>query len=207
MSIHVSTSLSASLAFMGALLSFSNAHGVTAEKALATAIRTNVAPQLDGKLDEAVWAMAPETGGFTRILNNNPAAKHPTFVRSLYDGHKLYLGFRCIQPRATLVARATHDGAVWTDDCVELFITPHIATTLLQTRPPAEQFFHFGFNSAGTQFDELGTGGASSWDAPWRVKTTIGENEWQAELAIPFSSLYGVDQSPEPFTSWSIQIG
>ena len=154
--------------------------GNASEKRLITAVRTSSTPKLDGVLDDAAWQTAQEFSGFSLITGENGPAAYPTFVRSLFDANNLYMSFRCVQPAADLKASTQQDGPLWYDDCVELFFTPHIATTLLQTRFPEEQHFHLIFNSAGTRFDELGSGGADSWNGEWEVKTSVQPDAWTA---------------------------
>lgn len=194
------------LALLLSLASSAIAATPLAGKPLLSAVRTSQPPVLDGSLEDEVWAQAQEATGFKQISVEKLPARHPTFVRCLYDAHNLYIGIRCLQPRVFIQTLAKPEGTVWTDDCIELFLTPHISTTLLQTRFTAEQYFHLIFNAAGTRFDELGTGGGSSWDGEWEVKTRVLDNEWQAEVKVPFTTLYHVDSSPPPFASWNVQI-
>jgi hypothetical protein len=179
-----------------------------ATKTLLTAVLVDAsqAPVIDGKLDDAAWQRASEVTGFSQIAPGNLPSKFPTYVRFLYDARNLYIGFRCVQTKSTLKLNAAPDGEVWNDDCIELFLTPDIKNGQLQTLFAADQHYHLIFNAAGTKFDELGNGGAASWNGNWDVKTSIGENEWQAEVKIPFADVSHKEVAPWPFQSWSLQI-
>lgn len=175
---------------------------------LLSAVRTEMAPVVDGNLSDAAWAKTPEAGGFTQIVPGHPASTHPTTVRCVYDAHNLYIGFRTQQPRASLKATTSAaDGEVWNDDSIDIFIKAHVSTPLLLTRFPEEQHFHFIFNSLGTKFEELGTAGGSSWNGDWEVKTAVGDHDWQAEVRIPFTALTDANEPPPLFSSWMVQLG
>lgn len=170
-------------------------------------VDTAQAPVLDGRLDEAAWNRPPEVTGFSQIAPGNLPSKFPTFVRCLYDAHNLYLGFRCQQPRDTLKLTSAPDGDVWNDDCIELFLSPDIKNGQLQTLFPDDQHYHLIFNAAGTKFDELGNGGAASWNGDWQVKTSVQDDGWQAEVKIPFAAVSNKAVAPWPFQIWNLQIG
>ena len=53
----------------------------------------------------------------------------------------------------------TRDGAVWNDDCVEVFLMPS----------GWKEYAHFIVNSLGTQYDEMGRGGRD-WNPEWIAK-------------------------------------
>ncbi|MCC6422800.1 MAG: hypothetical protein IT447_04925 [Phycisphaerales bacterium] len=162
-------------------------------------------------MEDSCWQKSKEVGGFTQLGSARISSDSPTFVRGVYDQQKLYLFFRCVQPRTQPPAKHLRDEAIWFDDCVELFLSPHITTTLMQTRPPDDQHFHLVVNSAGDQFDELGSGGPASWDGQWEAKTLVTPQGWQAEIAIPFASLYFENfetrKNPPELTSWRVQFG
>lgn len=168
-------------------------------------------PTIDGQLNDPCWDKAKEIGDFTSIDEGNAPAKNPTFIRGVYDQQKLYLAFRCVQDQPAALSTQPRDGALWFDDCVELFLSPHVTTTLMQTRSPDEQHFHLIVNSAGQQFDELGSGGPASWDGEWEAKTAVTSDGWQAEIAIPFASLYFENfdsrKNPPEMTLWRAQFG
>ncbi|MFQ5468463.1 MAG: carbohydrate-binding family 9-like protein, partial [Kiloniellaceae bacterium] len=120
---------------------------------------------IDGRLDEAAWADAPPANlsGHT----GRPAAS-PTTVRVLYDDEYLYVGFVCHEAQlAALVGNTTaHDGDIWRDDCVEVFLDPG-----------GPSYYHFLVNCRGVTGEEATTGGERdvAWTAAWTAATTVDE--------------------------------
>jgi hypothetical protein len=168
-------------------------------------------PTLDGQLNDSCWAKAKELTGFVSLDDGKTKPKNQTFVRGVYDQQKLYLSFRCLQPETKAPATQPRDSALWFDDCIELFLSPHITSTLMQTRSPDDQHFHLIVNSAGDQFDELGSAGPASWDGEWQCKSSVTSEGWQVEIAIPFASLYFENfesrKNPPEMTVWRVQFG
>ena len=168
-------------------------------------------PVIDGKLDDACWQKAKEIGGFTALADGLSPSKNRTFVRGVYDQQKLYLSFRCPQADTKVLSKHPRDGAFWFDDCIELFISPHITSTMMQTQAPGDQHFHLIVNSAGDQFDELGSAGPASWNGEWQSSASVTKDGWQIEIAIPFASLYFENfetrKNPPEMTVWKVQFG
>src|SRR5512140_273152 len=69
--------------------------GAARAMTISRAVRTRDAIRIDGRLDEAAWATAPVTDGFTQIdpEEGKPASQR-TEVRVLYDDAALYVGVR-----------------------------------------------------------------------------------------------------------------
>ncbi len=70
------------------------------------------------------------------------------------------------------------DGAVWVDDCVEVF---------LSTTSDAKTYYQFCVSASGAQYDARDRD--ASWDGYWLARTSIGKDAWYAELKIPYSTL------------------
>ena len=71
-----------------------------------------------------------------------------------------------------------HDGAVWNDDCVELFLQA----------ADWKEYAHFIVNSLGTQYDEMGRGGRD-WNPEWTAKAERKVYDWTVDIEIPYASL------------------
>ncbi len=142
------------------------------------AVRTERPPVVDGYL-EPLWEGAAVAGDF-RILGTGKPASQETRVYLLYDDDSLYVAFRCREDRmGDIRARVRrHDGRVWEDDCVEVFLAPFPDTSL---------YFHFLVNVLGTRREEMGRD--ARWGMHWRAAVWKGEGEWTAEMAIPFREL------------------
>jgi hypothetical protein len=151
--------------------------------------------RVDGRLDEPGWASAPPASGLTEARAAGRLASPATVLRAVYDDRHLYLGVRCAEPQmARLVAHAKiHDGEVWFDDSLEIFLDTHHDHTT---------YFQLVANSLGTRFER--TAADLSWTAPWEAAAQRegeapaepGEADaWVLEVAIPFASL-SVDPPP-----------
>ncbi|HRU07526.1 MAG TPA: carbohydrate binding family 9 domain-containing protein, partial [Candidatus Brocadiia bacterium] len=160
----------------------------------------DAAPNLDGRLDDPVWARAARIEGLMNHREPASPASQKTEILLCHDTASLYLGFRCMEPQmANLKAAAKdHDGPVFADDSIEIF---------LDTRNDEFNFVQLAFNAAGVRFDQRCAGsnnyGANvfgvdyerkrvrdtAWNPDWTVKTTRHADRWEAEVAIPFKTL------------------
>jgi len=168
-------------------------------KHAAVAPRTG-AIVIDGKLDEAAWAKAPENTGFEMPLggaNREPIpADRQTSFRVLVDDSTLYFGIRCNEPKMaelTTLAARQHDAAMWSDDDVELFLDPVGDRT---------EYTQLAINADGTQVDlyliESGNTGKGGWSAEWKSATVKGPDFWTVELALPFAMFHN-----RPSRTWT----
>src|SRR5262249_60252205 len=78
-----------------------------ADKVL-TAVRAAQPPVIDGRLDDAVWQVAPADD---RFVQQEPAENTPpsrrTELQVAYDDDAVYVAFRCHDDRARVVGRLT----------------------------------------------------------------------------------------------------
>jgi hypothetical protein len=146
----------------------------------------DTAPAVDGKMDEAYKAAKPIKFKFTG--GNEAAPTAATTVYAISTADTLYLYFHCQTPdMAALVAEVRdHDGPVWEDDCVELFLDPANLRS-------ADGYMHIIVNSLGTTAESKGpeTDQDFSWNPKMTVKTSKDKDAWNVEMAIPFSELVG----------------
>lgn len=136
-------------------------------------------PTLNGDISDSCWEKVPETSGFVKFPHGGETEPQTGF-KAIYDDKNLYLAIRCEEPETDklLKNQKGHDSAVYTDDCIEIFIG--IGN---------EDYLHLVFNPIGTQYEASGNNGAQE-DFPWTVKTCIEKDKWTAEIAIPFNSLH-----------------
>ena len=135
----------------------------------------------------------------------------PTRVRAAWDDENLYVNFVCHDPKADfLVTRngKEHDGKVWNDDDVEVFIGYPGDTT---------KYYQFLANTAGVK-TELSRGWMRheydpdplspnfAWNGQWTVEvdTSQAPKVWRANVTIPFETL---QFSPDPGDSWRVNFG
>lgn len=156
--------------------------------------RTDTPPQIDGKLDDDGWQGVPQMSGFTLITGERGLAQQQTIGRIVHSGNSLYIGVEMLESHIKEL-RAVYrerDSRVWEDDCLEIFI---------DTNHDRRTYYHFIANSLGTQYD--GRGVDKSWDGDWKVKTSLGEKSWIAEISIPFTTL---NAQPEKGALWGFNL-
>ena len=76
--------------------------------------------QVDGRLDEPSWRMAPRSTSFVDIVTGKPAW-YDTYVKLLWDDDNLYFGFTV--PERNITATLTkRDSKIYENNDVEVFI-------------------------------------------------------------------------------------
>ena len=149
------------------------------------AVRAEVVPVLDGKLDDSCWDQAPAVSGFLNI-NSEQLASFQTFGQVCYDGANLYIGMKCLMPVGMKPKgfKRVDDGHLFSDDSVEIMIDPGRSIS---------RYFQVAANAYGSTYDSVRQfGGAqndSSWEGNWQAATCIGDGFWSIEVAVPFYSL------------------
>jgi len=121
-------------------------------------IRAQSPPRIDGVLDEGIWEAAALDVGF--VVNRTAERPRTATTACLaYDDENLYVAVRCAEPlMGKLVEQVgDRDGAVWTDNAVEIFIDGQSSRA---------DFHQFIISSAGVLLDGRMSGGAftGSWD-------------------------------------------
>ncbi len=172
---------------------------------IANAVRTDVAPDVDGRLNEALWNSAPVISGF---LQHEPLEGQPpseqTEIRIVYDASAVYIGARMLDsdPSAIRFGENRRDAGLQNADALLL---------VLDTFHDRQNAYVFGTTAAGIEYDgqvtKDGQGGLSqgvrriqagagagggfnlNWDGSWDVATTINDEGWCAEFRIPFATL------------------
>jgi uncharacterized protein DUF5916/cellulose/xylan binding protein with CBM9 domain len=146
--------------------------------------RADVAPVLDGRLDDAAWQSVEWSGEF---VQREPADGQPptrqTRFKVLYDDHALYFGFRAFDdPKevASLLARRDRFPGDWIEVNIDSYFDHRSA-------------FSFTLSLSGTRGDEFiskdGDRWDSNWDPVWQGVTQVDDEGWTAEIRIPLSQL------------------
>ena len=148
-------------------------------------VRISEPPEIDGKLDEAVWHECNWEGDFSQFEPyNGQEPSEPTEFCILYDDDNLYVAIRAYDSSPdSIVQRLTRrdqeDG-----DVVGIAFDSYYD---LRTA------FLFGVSAGGTKFDWVTTNDGQhddrTWDPNWWVSTNVDEKGWVAEMRIPFSQL------------------
>ncbi len=157
------------------------------------------APTIDGIRDAAYDKATPITLKFITGGYGQPSAKTTAWVVS--TDKELIFFVKCESPAMDdlLADVREHDGQVWNDDCIELFIDP--------TNKRAEDgYMHVMVNSLGTTADAKGPAGSEdfSWEPKLRVKTKVGDKAWTVELAIPFADM--VSDPAKINKAWAVNV-
>ena len=192
--------------------------GLVAGRPRVAPTRTDTPPEIDGVLDDAVWATAAHVTEFTQQapLDGAPASE-ATDVYIAYDSEKLYFAFHAHyeNPEIMRANRVERDRAMQ-DDLVTLYFD----TFLDQQRG-----YDLDVNGFGVQGDGViaagggGRGGGGrgggwgpipradrSWNTLFDTGGRIVEDGFTAEMAIPFKSLrYPAPPEGEPHR-WGFQI-
>ncbi len=167
------------------------------------AVRTSSPPELDGRLDDAAWASAPVTTGFTQMRPDpGQAATYATEVRLVYDDEAVYVAMRLRDPDpeeiGTQLGRRDASG-IYSD-------WAHVMIDSYHDRRTA---FRFSVNPRGVQKDVLHYNDFNedvNWDGVWEAATTVDEDGWVAEFRIPLSQLR-FSATDGSGTVWGINFG
>ena len=159
---------------------------------IATPSRVDVAPKMDGTLDDSLWSRAtPITEFFQREPYEGQPPTERTEVRILYTKDEVYFGISChdSQPGKIVATQLRRDVSQELDDYFEIVI---------DSSHTGRNAYVFQFNPLGTQRDALitdeqlpqdGADGDPGWDGVWRSEARITSRGWTATVAIPFSTL------------------
>ena len=150
---------------------------------------------IDGALAEPCWSSAAKASGFCSSVAGAPVKPQST-VYVTYDDTNLYLAVRCLdpQPHKAKAAVTRHDGPVWEDDSVEVF---------LDTNHDRKTYYQLIINARGVTYEGIDRDDGA-WNAAWTAKTCVGKRDWVAEMCVPFKSL-GI-AAPKPQTVWGINV-
>ncbi len=146
---------------------------------------SETAPEIDGKLDDAVWQEAGLIDRFLQVIpvpGAQPSQK--TDVRILTDGEFIYFGVRChdTDPAAIVANLMLRDAMAWHDDRIVIAI---------DTFNDHRNGYAFEINPRGSRHDVLVEGDAynGDWQTLWFAEATIDSGGWSVEVAIPYHSL------------------
>ena len=149
------------------------------------ATRTTTPIRVDGLIDEPSWDLANVITGFTQSdPEQGQPATYRTFVRILFDEDMLYIAAICEQPRESVrVQNLQRDFAAVENDVFTVAIDGFVD----QRKAVVYQVSPFGNQSdmEVTDGEDLNT----DWDARWNARTTLQDDRWIAEMAIPWRNL------------------
>ena len=157
----------------------------------AVAVPIETDPLIDGNiLKDEVWQKIKPFGGLLQSQPNyGQMASERTEIRIAYTEHTFYLAVVCYDsdPDGLVVSDARRDALLDNTDAF-LFI--------VDTYKDNQNGFIFGTNSLGVEYDaqvdnEGGTIGGFNlnWDGSWKVRTSVHDEGWSAEFAIPLRTI------------------
>jgi len=177
----------------------SGAHTHATSAPAVRAVARTAPVQVDGVLDEAVWASAPPATGFRQQKpdEGQPATQN-TEVRFAYDADALYIGARMFDSlgaagvRTSLTRRDQQGGGDWLEINFDSY-HDHSGRTVIQLNP------------SGVKWDagQASPNADPAWDPVWQGASRIDSAGWTAEFRIPWSQL---KFAPDSVQSWGLQV-
>jgi hypothetical protein len=135
---------------------------------------------IDGILSDVEKAECAETS--MTLIGGYDKPENPTniFLARAPDG--FYIGFECVDKSPQLIVSKVKktNGAVFTDDSVEVVFTP-------QREANRQNYYHLSVNAAGVPYSNY-----MATDRPvtgWRAASHISDKGWSAEILIPLASV------------------
>jgi hypothetical protein len=159
---------------------------------VASAIRVEQAPRMNGTLNDPLWQIAkPITNFRQREPHEGEPATEKTEVRILYTRRAVYFGIRCYdsEPSKIIATELRRDVSQNLDDHFEILIDSNF---------DRRGGYVFEINPLGTQSDGVvveeqegsqDTEFDSGWDGVWVSEARIGMSGWTATIEIPFTTL------------------
>ncbi len=169
------------------LLSLTYGHANAANLRAVKVLNTDQVINIDGKIDESAWQKASWQSDFVLLRQINRSPQQPTRFKMLADQHYLYLAIEAFETQTANLKKdaVEHDGKVYQDDCLELFIAPDTQTG---------EYFYFAVNPRGTVLDMhvIQNGHLKIPDFncyALQCKTSIMPDRWCVEMALPWHEL------------------
>jgi hypothetical protein len=159
-------------------------------KKTVQAVRTSVAPRIDGIIEDDLWQKAPVAGSFIQYTpyNGNPS-NLSSEVRVMYDDNALYVAAYLFD---------TNPDSIYTDlgkRDSDRDINADIFSIDLCPYNDGINGYSFKVSASGVQTDGKQGGGDemghndNTWDAVWQSNVSITDKGWIVEMKIPYSAL------------------
>ncbi len=170
-------------------------------RALAVRLPEGVAPRVDGRLDDDAWQRAPAFGDFTqRDPDVGAPSTHRTAFRIVYDDARIYIAIWAFEPHegGVIASELERDSGLRKGDAVRVtFDTFHDHRNL----------FYFSTNPLAAMKDAFSSDNGNmlnfDWDSVWEVQTSVDDEGWYSEFAIPLSQLRFRDR---PDQVWGVNV-
>ena len=162
---------------------------------------TGSSPQIDGRLDEEVWAAADAIDDLVQGEPDNMAPPtERTVIQVAYDDRYIYVAVRCYEedPSQITTGLGRRDNPPPTDQ-ISIAFDPrhdHLNAYGFQATPSGVQSDLAVFDDTRTNMD---------YDGVWEVGTRITPDGWTAEFQIPFSQMR-FDVPPGDEMVWGFNV-
>jgi hypothetical protein len=151
----------------------------------AVATRAPLAPVIDGKDDDPIWAQAQVIESFRQFQPKEDS--NPTFrteAKVAYDDKYLYVFVRMYDPHPdSIVAMLSRHDVRTQSDWIKIMIDSY---------HDKRSGYEMSVNPRGVKRDYYMYGDANeddSWDGIWDVETRIDSLGWTAEFRVPFDQM------------------
>lgn len=149
------------------------------------AIRTPVAPKIDGQLNELMWQDALPADDFIQYSPYNAAApSQPTVVKIMYDDRALYIGAMMYDSAPDSIFRelGVHDDEDINADFFSIDIIPY---------NDGLNAFEFKVSASGVEVDikHAANYNDEDWNPIWKSSVKINDSGWVAEIEIPYAAI------------------
>ena len=161
--------------------------------------KCQVAPKIDGLLNDDTWGNANKAHQFTQISPNNgdhERDNQKTEVKICYDSKNIYFGVMMYDNAPDSILREfTKRDNLGNADVFSIYINPF---------NDGQIEYIFTVTASGIQSDAKQTTSKKddSWNGVWKSAVKITDEGWFAELAIPFSQL----RFPNNNKPWAINM-
>ena len=157
----------------------------TAAANMASAVRANPPPAIDGSDNDAMWAAAPPITGFREWRPTEDAEpRFRTEARIAYDASNLYVFVRAFDPHPDSIVHILARRDAWTSS--------DMIWVMVDSYHDHRTGYEFGVNAAGVKLDMAIYNDGNedqAWDAVWDVATRTDSLGWTAEFKIPLSQM------------------
>lgn len=184
--------------------------GFAADKPEYHVHKTSFPINIDGVINEKVWAVTPEVGPF---LNSRDGSESPlqTEGRILYDDQFLYFAFTLTDSNIW-ASYKNRDDHLWLEEVIEIYLVPDLE---------GSNYIELEVNPLGTMIDiylldirkPLPYKSWNSSELEWAVSVdgTIdgepGDKEWHCEIKFPIAdAVTAPNIPPQPGDTWGMNL-
>lgn len=162
--------------------------------------RTEIAPKIDGVLDDAIWEnaqIATDFVSFRPEIGETAPKEERTEVKMAYDNEAIYVAAYLYDDPTKIMSQLTSRDNFGQSDFFLLVLNPN---------NDAQNDIAFFVFSSGTQADAIVNptiGDDFGWNAVWDSAVKIVDDGWIVEMKIPYRALRFAEQE-EP--TWGVQF-